>query len=190
MRVSMAMPVSLNSVNGWLRGWALVCVLVLTSCTGIPKNVEPVGDFDVDRYLGTWYEIARLDHRFERGLRNVTAEYSLRSDGGLVVRNRGYAENKGEWKESVGKAYFAKDTDKGHLKVSFFGPFYGSYVVFELDKENYQYAFISGNNTNYLWLLSRTPEVPEELIERFKSMASELGFATDELIFVDQSPVD
>ena len=169
-----------------MKFWILLvsCVLI-SGCTGLPKNVEPVTDFDADRYLGTWYEIARLDHRFERGLSNVTATYSTRTDGGLVVKNRGFLESKGEWKEALGKAYFVGDKNTGHLKVSFFGPFYGSYAVFELDKDNYQYAFVSGNTTKYLWLLSRTPEVSDELLEMFKARANSLGFDDTKLIMVN-----
>jgi len=167
-----------------------VLLLLVSACTGLPKNVEPVSNFNVNDYLGTWYEIARLDHRFERGLRNVTAEYSLRDDGGLVVKNRGYSTKTSEWKQSTGKAYFVDDKDKGHLKVSFFGPFYGSYAVFGLDQPDYQYAFISGNTVKYLWLLSRTPQVPAELVEQFKEEAKALGFDTDALIMVDQSPIE
>lgn len=131
--------------------------LLLTGCLGMPDTVQPVEKFELDRYLGKWYEIARLDHSFERGLEQVTAEYSLRDDGGVSVVNRGYSTEKEEWSEAEGKAYFARSPDEGYLKVSFFGPFYGSYVVFELDQENYQYAFVSGPNHEYLWLLARTP---------------------------------
>jgi len=169
-----------------MKAWILFVLFTLISgCTGLPKDVVPVAGFDADRYLGTWYEIARLDHRFERGLSNVTATYSVREDGGLVVKNRGYSTNKGEWKEATGKAYFVGDKAIGHLKVSFFGPFYGSYAVFELDKDNYQHAFVSGNTIKYLWLLSRTPQVSDELLDDFKSRASELGFDINKLIMVN-----
>lgn len=159
--------------------------LILISCTGVPKGVVPVKDFDETRYLGKWYEIARLDHSFERGLSKVTAEYELRSDGGIKVINRGFSVAENEWKEAEGKAYFVGERNKGHLKVSFFGPFYGSYVVFDLDQENYQYAFISGYNTSYLWLLSRTPIVSEAVKEQFVKKSKELGFDTDGLIFAE-----
>lgn len=163
----------------------LVIALSLTSaCTGLPEGVNPVDEFNTDRYLGKWYEIARLDHSFERGLSRVTAEYSRRDDGGLDVVNRGYAQAKDKWEEAEGRAYFAADKDKGHLKVSFFGPFYGSYVVFELDKEHYQYAFVAGYNKSYLWLLSRTPTVSSQLVDRFTHRSKQLGFDTDKLIFV------
>jgi len=169
-----------------MKVWILlVTYAFISGCTGLPKNVKPVTGFDADRYLGTWYEIARLDHRFERGLSNVTATYSARKDGGLVVKNRGYSEKKDEWKEALGKAYFVGDKTTGHLKVSFFGPFYGSYAVFELDKDNYQYAFVSGNTTKYLWLLSRAPQVSDELLAAFKTRANELGFDDTKLIMVN-----
>jgi len=172
--------------------FAVVLLTLISACssTGLPKGVTPVDEFEVDRYLGQWYEIARLDHRFERGLENVTATYSLRDDGGLVVQNRGYSLKKNKWQDATGKAYFVGDSNVGHLKVSFFGPIYGSYAVFELDKEDYQYAFISGSNTKYLWFLSRTPTVSDEVMERFNNRATELGFDLGELIMVDQSPRD
>jgi len=165
---------------------SLLSLLFLVSCTGVPKNVEPINSFELSRYLGTWYEIARLDHRFERGLSAVSAEYSLRDDGTVRVKNQGFSIKKNEWQDAIGKAKFKTAEDVGHLLVSFFGPFYGSYVIFELD-DNYQYAFVSGNTTKYLWLLSRTRTVDAALIEQFTARASALGFDTSSLIFVDQS---
>lgn len=159
--------------------------LILTGCHGYPTAVTPVKDFDIERYLGKWYEIARLDHSFERGLEQVSAEYTLEEKGRVKVVNRGYSTSANEWKEAVGKAYFVRETDEGYLKVSFFGPFYGSYVVFGLDHENYQYAFISGPNESYLWLLSRTPSVEEDVMALFVETAGGMGFNTDALIYVD-----
>lgn len=159
---------------------------LLAACLGMPEGVRPVEGFELERYLGKWYEIARLDHSFERGLTRVTAEYSLREDGGVRVINRGFSAAKQEWNEAEGKAYFVAGEDQGYLKVSFFGPFYGSYVVFELDREAYQYAFIAGPDTSYLWLLARTPVVSDEVLRRFTERAAELGFATDSLILVAQ----
>lgn len=161
-------------------------VLFLTGCLGMPDGVKPVSDFDSEGYLGTWYQIARLDHSFERGLSQVSAEYSRRDDGGIRVINRGYDDAKGTWKSAEGRAYFVNGSEVGHLKVSFFGPFYSSYVVFELDREHYQYAFISGFNNNYLWLLARTPEVDPTLVETFRQAAERLGFDTSQLIFPAQ----
>ena len=153
------------------------------SCTSIPNGISPVTNFDENRYLGKWYEIARLDHSFERGLSRVTAEYKLRNDGSIQVKNRGFSGEKNKWKEAQGKAYFVGKRNEGHLKVSFFGPFYSSYIVFDLDHENYEYAFVSGYNKSYLWLLSRKPEVSRELKEQFIQQSRELGFDTDTLIF-------
>lgn len=157
---------------------------LFTACAGVPEGIEPVSGLEPNRYMGTWYEIARLDHSFERNLTNVTAYYSLNADGGIDVINRGYNTEKGTWEEAEGDAHFAESEDIGHLKVSFFGPFYGSYVIFELDKENYSYSFVTGNDRGNLWLLARTPEVPQALIDRFMQEAERLGFATEKLIFV------
>jgi apolipoprotein D and lipocalin family protein len=165
----------------------LVYVLFLISaCTGIPQDVEPVKGFDLNRYLGKWYEIARLDHSFERGMVKVSADYSLREDGGVRVVNKGYRKDKNEWKQAEGKAYFVRSPDEGFLKVSFFGPFYGSYIIFELDKDDYQYAFVSGPDKSYLWFLSRTQQVSSELMQRFITRSRALGFDVDQLIVVDQ----
>lgn len=162
------------------------CLLLLAGCTGLPEKVKPVTDFDIEQYLGTWYEIARLDHSFERGLEKVSATYSLRKDGGIRVINRGYSKTEEEWQEAEGKAYFLTNTDIGHLKVSFFGPFYGSYAIFELDKEEYQYAFVSGNTHDYLWFLSRTPTVDKKLLSLFENKAKEAGFDLTDIIYLNQ----
>ncbi len=167
---------------------ALLIILIfsLTGCLGMPKSVKPVSDFELNKYLGTWYEIARLDHSFERGLSQVSAQYSLKEDGGVKVLNRGFSDADNKWQEAEGKAYFVNNATEGYLKVSFFGPFYGSYVIFELDKDNYQYAFVSGPNLDYLWLLARTPTVSPEVMEKFIAMAKMRGFDTSKLIYVDQ----
>ncbi len=176
-----------NSSRAPARGrffWlALLACLGLGGCLGMPEGVQPVENFQQARYLGQWYEIARLDHPFERGLSDVTATYSARADGGIDVLNRGYNEQAGEWQQAEGRAYFVKDPETAYLKVSFFGPFYGSYVVFELDQDAYQHAFVSGPDRDYLWLLARTPEVDDALVTRFKQRAGELGFDTGALIF-------
>ncbi|MGF1727311.1 lipocalin family protein [Photobacterium nomapromontoriensis] len=161
-------------------------LLSLSGCLGMPETVEPVKPFELNKYLGKWYEIARLDHSFERGLSNVTAEYSMRSDGGVSVVNRGYSVDTNEWKVAEGKAYFVNSDDEGYFKVSFFGPFYGSYVIFELENEDYEYAFVSGPNNDYLWLLSRTPMVSEAVKSKFEWLAKKHGFAVEQLIYVEQ----
>ncbi len=170
-----------------MRNVFLVAVAaMLAGCLGMPDTVVPVQNFKLDRYLGKWYEIARLDHSFERGLEQVTAEYSLRDDGGVAVRNRGFSPEKNQWSEALGKAFFVRDADEAYLKVSFFGPFYGSYVVFELDQDDYQYAFVSGPDTSYLWLLARSPTVDADLLSRFVEQARALGFDTEKLVYVKQ----
>ena len=163
----------------------LVAFLILNGCLGMPENVSPIKGFKINRYLGKWYEIARLNHSFERGLEQITANYSLREDGGVSVINRGYSKKKNEWKIVEGKAYFVNDENEGYLRVSFFGPFYGSYVIFELDKENYEYAFISGPDLSYLWLLSRKPDLEKQVIDKFKEKSKKLGFDVNNLIFVN-----
>ena len=174
----------------WLGSVLLVCWLT-NSCArmakGIPEGITPVSNFKKDRYLGKWYEIARLDHHFERGLSKVSAEYSVRNDGGLKVLNRGFSKEKGEWKEAEGKAYFVSDETTGHLKVSFFGPFYGSYVVFELDDENYGYSYITSYKKDLLWFLSRNPIVTEKQKQQFISRVVKDGFKAEDLIFVEHS---
>jgi len=167
---------------------SLFVLALLSGCATAPDGVEPVTGFELDRYLGTWHEIARLDHRFERGLSRVTAEYSLREDGGVKVVNRGYKATENSWEEAVGKAFFTGDSDVGQLKVSFFGPFYGGYNIVALDKENYQYSLVVGPSYKYLWILSRTPQLEPAVLGELIAKANELGFPTDDLIYVDQSP--
>lgn len=159
-------------------------IMLSAGCVGMPENVQPVRDFTVERYLGKWYEIARLDHSFERGLTNVTAEYSLLEGGGVQVINRGYSERQKKWKQARGKAYFVQGADRGFLKVSFFGPFYGSYIVFDLDHEKYQYALVCGPDRSYLWMLARSPDMPDDVKRSLIAKAAQAGFDTRGLIFV------
>jgi apolipoprotein D and lipocalin family protein len=160
----------------------LLPILLATGCTGVPPGITPVQGFDPERYLGTWHEIARLDHRFERGLEQVTATYSRREDGGLTVLNRGFDPIKGAWKTAEGRAYAQSTPDIASLEVSFFGPFYGGYHVFALDPE-YRWAMVSGPTRDYLWILARQPELPAELLSDLIAKAATAGFATDALIF-------
>ncbi|GAL15201.1 lipoprotein Blc [Vibrio astriarenae] len=156
--------------------------LLVSGCTGKPSNVEPVSPFALDQYLGTWYEIARLDHSFERGLNKITATYALNDDGSVNVLNRGWNEKEQQWSEAVGKAKFVDSSDQGYLKVSFFGPFYGSYIVFHLEPD-YSTALISGPNLDYFWILSRTPTLEAEQLNRYKEIAQQAGFDTEQLIY-------
>ena len=164
----------------------VLIIQLLFGCTDIPEGIKVVDGFEVNRYMGTWYEIARLDHRFERGLNKISATYSLRTDGGVKVTNKGWNEAKSKWEEAEGKAYFIDNPNQGRLKVSFFGPFYGGYNIFDLDKKNYAYAMISGPDKSYFWILSRTKQLPKATLEYLIQEAKLAGFATDKLIFVNQ----
>lgn len=165
-----------------LAAVAILSLLGLSACVKVPPGITPVENFEGERYLGTWYEIARMDNRFERGLYNVTATYSNNPNGTIKVENRGYKLSDEEWKSATGKAKFVEDPDVGHLKVAFFGPFYASYVVYDLG-EDYDYAFVTGMNKDFLWLLARTPTVPDDLVERFKTQAIADGYNMDKMVF-------
>jgi len=156
----------------------------LLGCTSVPRGLEPVSEFDGGMYMGKWYEIARLDHSFERNLSNVSAMYSAKENGEISVLNRGYNEKSGNWKQIEGKARFINNESVGSLKVSFFGPFYGGYHVIELDRVNYSYAMVCGPSLSYLWILSRTTELDEAIYSRLVNTAAELGFDTAKLIWV------
>ncbi|WP_298609372.1 lipocalin family protein [uncultured Thiothrix sp.] len=160
-------------------------LFLLSACVSIPEGVKPIDDFQLERYLGKWYEIARLDHSFERGLEQVTATYSLNPDGSVRVLNRGFNTTKQQWQEAEGRAQFVDSPQVGRLKVSFFGPFYGGYNIVELDA-HYQYALIVGNDRSYLWILARTPRLDSTTQQGLIQRAQALGFATDQLILVKQ----
>lgn len=152
----------------------------------IPQGAQAVEEFNVKKYLGKWFEIARMDFHFEKDLNNTTAEYSLNEDGTVKVVNRGYNYKKYKEVESIGKAKFANSPDKAMLKVSFFGPFYAGYNVIAIDRK-YQYALVAGRNLDYLWILSRETTVPDEIINSYLSMAKEIGYDIDKLIWVEHN---
>ncbi|MFP8894148.1 lipocalin family protein [Chryseobacterium cucumeris] len=163
----------------------------LTSCSSMPEKAQPVDQFDVNRYLGTWYEIARFDYRFEKDLDNAIAQYSLTEDGNVNVVNSGYNFKKDKWVSANGTAKFRGEKNVAALKVSFFGPFYAGYNVVAL--EEYKYALIAGKNLDYLWILSREKTIPENIKQKFISKAQEIGYDTSKLIWVKQdkkSPFD
>lgn len=159
----------------------------MVGCAGLPERVRPISGFELPRYLGTWYEIARLDHRFERGLTDIRADYSLRDDGGVRVLNSGFDAEQGRRTEAEGRAYFVETPDVGHLRVSFFGPFYGGYHIIALDRLAYRYAMIAGPDSDYLWILSRTPYLEDSQLSDLIAQAKSLGFPVDRLIF-DKHP--
>lgn len=176
-----------KAMHLWSKLGVMMTALFSVACSvKPPPDVKVVENFELPRYLGTWYEIARMDHGFERGLDHVTANYSTRPDGGIKVINRGYNPKKKSWQESEGKGYFLGTPVRAALKVSFFGPFYGGYNVIELDR-NYQYALVCGPNKKYLWILSRTPMLDEVARTRLLETAKHYGFNTSKLIWVNQS---
>lgn len=170
---------------------ALILTLSLAACsTAPPEGVHPVTSFDIDRYLGRWYEIARLDHSFERGMSDVSATYQLQDDGSVKVINRGYDTQRQAWKEAIGRAVFIGDSHTASLKVSFFGPFYGGYHVIALDQQSYRWALVAGPDRDYLWILARDKTLPADIREQLVRQARGLGFATDQLIWVEQKRTD
>ncbi|MRX26632.1 lipocalin family protein [Kangiella sp. HZ709] len=162
-------------------------VLSLVSCSVAPTDLPVVQNFQLNKYLGTWYEIARLPNRFEKDLHKVTANYSLKSDGGVKVLNKGFNISSKEWEEAEGKAYFTSNENVAALKVSFFGPFYGGYNVIELDADNYQYALVAGPKREYLWILARDPNIDKSIVNDLVSKAQSKGFPTNKLEFINHN---
>jgi len=165
--------------------FALLCAMCFSGCATRNKFAG-IDNFDTARYLGKWYEVARMDFRFEKDLNNTTAEYSLLGQNRIRVINRGFNHKTNEWKEAIGTAKFTGTSAKGELLVSFFGPFYGEYTIIALD-DAYQYALIAGKSTKYLWILSRTPEIPEPIRNDYLSKAQALGYDVQKLIWVEHS---
>ena len=162
----------------------------LVGCTKIPEGLQPITGFEAERYLGKWYEIARLDHSFERNMSNVTAQYSRGDGDELVVLNRGFEKEKGKWREVKGVARFIGDKDVGSLQVSFYVPIWGGYHVIALDQEAYRYSMISGPSRSYLWILAREKQLDEKILAGLIGKAKELGFETEKLIMVEQDKPD
>ncbi len=190
----MKMLTSVSSALSRIFLGALLLASLAISVTGCstapPEGLTSVTPFDVNRYLGKWYEIARLDHSFERGLTDVSATYSLKSDGSLEVINRGFNTKKDEWKSATGRALFTGSQNQGSLKVSFFGPFYGGYHILALDQANYQWALVAGPDRDYLWILARSKVLAPAIREQLVAEAKKMGFATDKLIWVEHNRTD
>ena len=175
----------------WLAMLLLAVMQGLSGCaTGLPDGVSAVTPFDINRYLGRWYEIARLDHGFERGLSDVSATYALQRDGSVQVINRGYDTRRNEWRQVVGRARFIGDTNRGSLKVSFFGPFYGGYHVAALDAQDYRWAIVVGPTLDYFWLLARDRHMPATAREQLLLQAKQLGVDTAKVIVVGHTRDD
>ena len=142
-----------------------------------------VKELELTRYMGKWYEIARFDHRFERGLDRVTAVYSLCDDGKIEVINSGYKD--GRLHEARGKAKMPDPDEPGKLKVSFFWFFYSDYFILELDEE-YSSVLIGSSSDKYLWILSRTPKLPDNKLKKLLTKAVNRGYDTGKLIYINQ----
>ncbi len=163
----------------------LIMSLVLLGCVDVPEGIKPVTRFKINRYLGTWYEIARLDYMGEQDLKSVSTEYSRNQKGDLVFKHRGYMTKWAEWREKEGRISLAGDPNVGHLKISYFFPIYKPYVIFELDPD-YQYAYVCGKDRSFLWLLSRAKYLDEDIVDDFIEKSQNLGFDTSKLVFTDQ----
>lgn len=172
-----------------VAAFSMGVIVLLKSRSSIPKKAKAMRNFDIDKYLGTWYEIARFDYRFEKNLDNVSAQYALNKRGNVDVLNSGYHYKKKKWEKADGLAKFRGSKDIAELKVSFFGPFYTGYNVVALD-DNYQYALIAGKNLNYLWILSREKAIPEEVKTNYLRIAQEIGYDTSELMWVQHNRND
>ncbi len=173
----------------FISSGALLCALIFVSvvgCASAPAVQEfaVVSDFDLESYMGVWYEVARIDNRFEKNLQQVTAEYTLMEDGYVRVRNKGYNTEKDKPSYIEGKARFRGSTTEGSLEVSFFGPFYSDYNVVALDGD-YEYALVCGATYDYLWFLSRTPTIPDDIKAKYESIAASLGYDIEALVWID-----
>ena len=161
--------------------------ILLSSCgASIPENASPVQNFDINKYLGSWYEIARFDFRFEKDMDNVMAQYSLNKKNNVAVLNSGYNYKKEEWVSAEGVAKFRGNKNIAALKVSFFGPFYSGYNVIALD-DDYKYALVAGKSLDYLWILSREKSIPEDIKTKYLRIAQEIGYDTSKLIWVEHN---
>ena len=169
-------------------GLAVFLVLLMVSCQSQDMKIDNsvVKELNIERYLGTWYEIARYDHKFERGMVGVTANYSYREDGKIRVINKGYKGSlDGEESVAEGKAKIPDPAVPAKLKVSFFWIFYGDYFVMELDEE-YQWAIIGSKTDKYLWILSRVPQMDADLYKDLLTKLTKRGYDVSKLIEVEQ----
>lgn len=170
---------------------ALLALIGLSACsTSPPAGLEPITPFEIARYAGRWYEIARLDHRFERGMSDVSATYSEQADGSVKVVNRGYDGKIGDWRQAVGRAVFTGPPDRASLKVSFFGPFYGGYHVVALDRLDYRWALVVGPDRDYFWILAREKTLPADLRSQLLEQARAMGIDVESLLWVGQTRAD
>jgi apolipoprotein D and lipocalin family protein len=176
----------MKSQKIYFSAFVLFNILGFFSCATIPKGATAVEQFDNEKYLGKWYEIARLDFKLEKNLNNTTAEYSINKNGSIKVDNNGYNTKKEKWNQAIGKAKFVGSENTAMLKVSFFGPFYGGYNVIAIDPD-YKYALIAGSSLEYLWILSREKTIPEEVKNNYLKIAQEVGYDTSQLLWIEHN---
>ncbi|MFC1490376.1 lipocalin family protein [Candidatus Latescibacterota bacterium] len=169
----------------------IVSIVVLSSCYTSKKmstaSIPSVNDFQLERYLGLWYEIARLPNSFEKNLDNVTANYSLKDNGEINVLNKGFNGEKKIWKDATGRAWMTDPNNPAHLRVSFFWIFSSDYKIIALDSENYSYALVTSTSKKYLWILSRTPKMDDGIYASLVKIANDYDFEVEKLYKVDQS---
>jgi len=181
----------LSRSANWLTALLLFSLLGLSACsTTPPTGLSAVTPFALSRYEGKWYELARLDHSFERGMTDVSAVYRTQADGSVEVINRGFDTKRNDWRQAVGRALFTGDANRASLKVSFFGPFYGGYHVIALDQKDYRWAMVVGPDRDYFWILARDKQLPDELRAQLLSQAKGFGLDVDKLIWVEQTRND
>jgi apolipoprotein D and lipocalin family protein len=193
MEIKIMTPTTFRSISlCWIKlAIVWLSLMVINGCSiQPPQGITAVTPFDVGRYEGLWYEIGRLDHSFERGLTDVNARYRGKPDGSIEVINRGFNPKSGEWEQATGRALFTDGKDRGSLKVSFFGPFYGGYHVVALDEKDYRWSLVMGPSRDYFWILSRDKQLPEALRLQLLDKARRFGIQTDQLIWVSQQRSD
>lgn len=171
-----------------MKWFWMLSVFLLLGCATVPEGLEPVTGFEVERYLGKWYEIERLDNRFENGLSNVSADYRMLPNGKIEIINRGFNARRNSWFEAKGLAWLEGSKDVGSFKISSFTPFLGSYNILVIDPQ-YRYAMVAGADRDELWILSREPQLDRSIIDSLVAKAKAWGFPTNELVFDEQKAV-
>lgn len=171
---------------------AAIFVLLVTSAAylmfgklGIPEGMNAVTPFDIKRFEGTWYEIARLDHGFEKNMTHVSYTYTLTEGDDFKVENKAFDTKQGQWHSSAGKGGLVESPNIGRLKISYFGPFYGSFNIIAMDP-NYGWAMVTGPNARYFWILSRNKTLDNKIMQDLVRKAVSMGFKLEKLIQVDQ----
>lgn len=168
-----------------MKAYYLLLIVILMACKSQKLELTTISELNLNAYTGTWYEIARLPNSFEKGLKCITANYSLNPDGTIRVLNSGQSiDSPKKQSNAVGKAKMVNPDEPGKLKVSFQWPFYGKYWILQLDKD-YQYAIVGTPSGKYLWILCRTSTMDQTILDSLIANCKSYGFNTDNLIFVE-----